>query len=87
MVRDDGSLKPVRIFDHTVSEDGVVTVIPHLDVREFYEKAPETFRSYINDGGPQSRRGQPFNQQEIAEGRWPSQNFGSTLDGITQCYA
>ena len=87
MVREDGTQKPIRIFNHTVAEDGSVTTTPHPDVREFYEKAPLSFSSYLTEGGPQSRRGQPFNQKAIALGEHPSQNFGSTLDGKTQCYA
>ena len=54
-------------------------------MRKVYEEAPyELKENVFNNGGPQSIRGRKANIQALAEGKYPMENFGSTINGNLQ---
>jgi serine/threonine protein phosphatase PrpC len=69
-----------------VLEDGVYKVTENIEVmKHFYENTPQELKEYIcYSGGPQSIRERPANMKAISEGKYPSSNYGNTLNGSLQ---
>ena len=69
-----------------ILEDGVYKVTENVEImKEFYEAIPSEIKKYIGyDGGPQSIRERPYNIKALSEGKYPSSNFGNTLEGSVQ---
>ena len=53
-------------------------------MRKIYQKLLG-FRYSIEFGGAQSNRGRNANLMSQAKGEFPSENYGNTLEGTTQC--
>jgi serine/threonine protein phosphatase PrpC len=67
-------------------EDGKYKVTENTEVmKSFYENTPETMKQYISyNGGPQSIRDRYSNMKALAEGKFPSTNFGNSIEGTIQ---
>jgi serine/threonine protein phosphatase PrpC len=51
----------------------------------FYENTPENMKQYISyNGGPQSIRERSSNIKALSDGKFPSSNFGNTIEGSIQ---
>jgi len=75
----------VEPYIYTVGDDGYYTLSDNTEVMQhFYERAPPEFKPALAAGGPQSLRSRPQNLIELAEGKFPSANYGSTLEGVLQ---
>ncbi len=66
---------------------GKYTIKPnHDEMEHFYKYAPPTFSdNYLKSGGIQSVRGRSGNLKAMEEGKFPSTNFGNTIEGHGQC--
>ena len=54
-------------------------------MKEFYDAMSYEIKKYIGyDGGPQSIRERPSNIKALSEGKYPSSNYGNTLEGSVQ---
>jgi serine/threonine protein phosphatase PrpC len=67
-------------------EDGVYKVIENVEVmKHFYENIPEISKQYIGyNGGPQSIRDRPSNMKALSDGKYPTTNYGNTIEGSLQ---
>lgn len=67
-------------------KDGVYKVTENVEImKEFYDAMPYEIKKYIGyDGGPQSIRERPSNIKALSEGKYPSSNYGNTLEGSVQ---
>jgi len=67
-------------------ENGKYTLSPNTKhMKEIYELAPDSLKSNtFYNGGPQSIRGRPKNLQALANGLFPMENYGSTINGDLQ---
>ena len=66
--------------------DGKYKVSHNIDtMKQFYECAPICFKNNtLYNGGPQSIRGRENNIKSLAEGCYPMENYGSTINGDLQ---
>lgn len=75
----------VEPYIYTVGDDGYYTLSDNVEVmQQFYERSPPEFKPALAAGGPQSLRSRPLNLVHLAEGKFPSANYGSTLEGVLQ---
>ena len=72
-------------YKYSIEHD-VYKVIENEDtMKQFYENIPEVSKQYIGyNGGPQSIRDRPSNLEDISKGKYPSTNFGNTIEGSVQ---
>jgi len=68
------------------NENGSYTLSPNTkDMKQLYELAPKHLKSNtFYNGGPQSIRGRSKNIEALANGLFPMENYGSTINGDLQ---
>lgn len=83
---DKNRVCPIKPFILT-NENGVFLARENIkEMKAFYENAPIWFKTQVfEEGGPQSIRNKEFSIKEYKEGRYPSSNYGNTIQGICQC--
>jgi len=66
--------------------DGKYKLSPNTAIMErVYEDSPIEYKSNtFYNGGPQSIRGREANIKALSEGKYPMENFGSTVKGVLQ---
>lgn len=75
----------VEPYSYSQKANGDYIISDNTEVmRRFYENAPVEFQPALRSGGPQSLRARPENLRALAEGGYPSANYGSTLEGVLQ---
>lgn len=72
-------------YKYTIINDKY-KVTHNIDVmKSFYDNADTTLKeTTLNNGGPQSIRGRTTNIKKIENGKYPMENFGSTLESSLQ---
>ena len=66
--------------------DGTYKLSPNIEImRRVYEESPIEYKSNtFYNGGPQSIRAREANIKALSEGKFPMENFGSTVKGVLQ---
>ena len=83
MIDSHGNPEPIPIYQRE-DIDGKVQIKIHSKMKDFYEKAENYFKQYLDIGGIQSFRDRYENLELQKQGVFTPINFGSTLDGKVQ---
>ena len=76
---------PIEPYKYSI-ENGKYHLSPNIDaMKQVYELAPPHLKTNtFYNGGPQSIRGRSSNLTALANGQFPMENFGSTIEGDIQ---